>query len=344
MKNKVIIKIEILIGLITLFSSISYAATYNVGTVAQLQEVSTRVAGGYTYNGDTINLTADINLNGSSSNLWTPIGNGTYPFDGTFLGNGHTISNLYVDRSANYNGLFGKVSSIGQIKDLTVNGTVKGNNYTGGIVGFLNGRVENCNNYCVVTLKISTAQNVGGIAGIQNNGKIRGCKNFSSITGYAYTGGICGQALGAEDMDDCSNKGSVSGTSYVGGIVGYSAGAPISYCKNISASVSGQLYVGGIIGQETGPEGILYCSNTGVITATSNYSGGIAGKGTLIENSYNTGTLNCSSYAGGIGGETTIGINRCYNQGTIVSTGSYVGGITGFCSAGQNGYIKESYN
>ena len=43
--------------------------------------------------------TADIQLNapGSVANKWTPIGTQASPFRGTFDGDGHTVSGVYVD-------------------------------------------------------------------------------------------------------------------------------------------------------------------------------------------------------------------------------------------------------
>ena len=80
-------------------------------------------------------LTKDIDLSGEA---WTPIGiggafyAGTPPYSGTFDGKGHTIKNLSIDRSAHYVGLFGYVYG-GTIRNLTVSGSVKGSEHTGGI-------------------------------------------------------------------------------------------------------------------------------------------------------------------------------------------------------------------
>ena len=73
--------------------------------------------------GDTFVLMADIDLHGAD---WTPIAN----FQGTFHGNGKTISNVKITRGATANatnmGFFGNVAADGTIKDLfaaTANGT-----------------------------------------------------------------------------------------------------------------------------------------------------------------------------------------------------------------------------
>lgn len=58
------------------------------------------------------------------------------PFNGVFDGNGHMISGLYIDSDSDYQGLFGRIDG-GVVQDLTVDGTVKGDEYIGGIVGFI---------------------------------------------------------------------------------------------------------------------------------------------------------------------------------------------------------------
>ena len=227
-------------------SSVSFAAVYNVGTAAQLKEVSTRVANGYTYAGDTINITANIDLNGSSTNQWVPIGGATYPFDGIFEGNDFIISGLYIDRTADYNGLFGKASTPSIIRNINVSGYVKGGNYTAGIVGYSNGRVEGCKNACNV-VNSGNKNCYGGIAGLCSNGKLISCRNTGSITGYQYTGGICGQFLGSDEISKCSNAGAVTATYYYcGGIAGSAVNIEFSY--NVSPITSSSYFVGGLLG------------------------------------------------------------------------------------------------
>ena len=79
-------------------------------------------------------LTDDIKLTTSE---WTPIGSGSASyFAGVFDGNGHTISDLKVDSASGLAGFFGCLK--GEVRDLTVEGTVKsGDSSCGGIVGQL---------------------------------------------------------------------------------------------------------------------------------------------------------------------------------------------------------------
>ena len=76
----------------------------------------------------------------------TPIGTNTHPFKGNFDGNKKTISGLSISVAGNNVGLFGYISGA-TIKYLTVNGSVKGSQYVGGVVGYaLNSTIENVTN------------------------------------------------------------------------------------------------------------------------------------------------------------------------------------------------------
>lgn len=96
-------------------------------------------------------LTADIDFGGEAMN---PVGifepksdaeedaetpNTALAFTGTFDGNGHTLSNIKIDAADKDGvGLFGCMTGDGSwVKNLKVeNISVKGGNYTGGVVGF----------------------------------------------------------------------------------------------------------------------------------------------------------------------------------------------------------------
>lgn len=67
---------------------------------------------------------------------WVPIGNSNKPYQGTFDGNGKTITNLYINASQVNMGLFGYTYG-GTIKNLTFEyaNVTNTNNYAGVLVG-----------------------------------------------------------------------------------------------------------------------------------------------------------------------------------------------------------------
>ena len=88
-----------------------------ISSPEELAWVSQQVAGGNTFADQTLVLTTDIDLNNMA---WTPIGNNTTSFEGTFDGNGKTIYNLNVNSTEDNIGLFGHVTSA-TIKNVTIN-------------------------------------------------------------------------------------------------------------------------------------------------------------------------------------------------------------------------------
>ena len=207
---------------------------YQIGTADQLKLFRDIVngAGSQTQNrGAYAVLTAAIDLNNEP---WTPIGNFTEGnqiyYEGTFDGNGHTISGLNVTGDFQYAGLFGVVTG-GTIKNLTVAGNVSPSIIqcgAGGIVGRASdaAKIENCSNHCSVTGRNSSI--IGGISGYNVDGaKIIDCYNVGTISGtFAQgAGGIAGHNAGT--ISNCYNVGTVSipNSTSVGEIVGNNYGA-----------------------------------------------------------------------------------------------------------------------
>lgn len=167
-------------------------------------------------------LCNDIDL---ENQPWTPIGkNSSYAYKGTFDGQGFEVQNLSIAGSATGSyGLFGYVNG-GAIKNLTVEGSVKGANYTAGIAGAFGGsgaRIEACENKANVTGNSST----GGIVGYvcSSGGTVTQCVNYGEITGSNQVGGLVGYAYYGVTLSDSYNHGKVTASysySNAGGIVG----------------------------------------------------------------------------------------------------------------------------
>ncbi|MBM0155050.1 hypothetical protein [Segatella copri] len=224
-------------------------------------------------------LTADIDLKDfcyaadASQNLeelsWVPIGkNIERNYKGTFDGNNKTITNLYINATQKFMGLFGCTDQ-STIKNLTfeyanvtntqdIIGILVGyantstlqnikisetcqirGNYTGGIAGILDGNAYNCVNYATVQGK----EKVGGLFGsYQKTGNsITACANYGNVTATSQrVGGLVGDFSGGT-IQDCANYGNVKGANSVAGLAGYVHNGKIqnvfSY-GNISATES----------------------------------------------------------------------------------------------------------
>ena len=102
---------------------------YQIATAADLLEFADKV-NNKNQTGAWAELTDDIDLSSVCSKEkgnWTPIGTSyANAYTGTFNGNGHTISGLYIDSSDNdYKGLFGYVGTRGTVQNLSVSGSVR---------------------------------------------------------------------------------------------------------------------------------------------------------------------------------------------------------------------------
>ena len=200
---------------------------------------------------------------------WTPIGNFDNKYQGTFDGNGKTISNLYINATSEYAGFFGYLAG-GNIKNITfdnakVNST--GIYYTGILAGYAGSCIfENIKT--LGNCSVEGKQITGGIAGIAV-GNISNCENHAEVKGMGSLGGILGMYYGSDNsITSCANYGAVTGTyRQVGGMVGYFDSGTIQNSANYG-DITGKDNVGNLIG-----EGVICNLNnvlgTGNVTATS---------------------------------------------------------------------------
>lgn len=254
---------------------------------ADLENFRDKVNEGRTFEGKNVKLMVDIDLQGSSTSHWTPIGNyGSNQkliFLGTFDGNNHVISNMYINSRQQFQGLFGL--NKGTIKNLKIkNSQINGTGSVGAICAYNHGgTLENC----VSEQNIIKGSNsgVGGVAGANfNGGYITKCYNTSTVSStYDETGGIVGFNYGT--ISECYNTGTIEST------------------RPTVAGIAGGHYYK-----------ILNCYNTGTIKSTNTIDavGGIAGFMTvnqytptdvsraIIQNCYNVGTISTTAKRGGI--------------------------------------------
>lgn len=275
------------------YSDVSDVATagqkiFSISTESELNKIAEWTSGyGNDFDGITLVLEKDIALSCNKDNSFTPIGINS-SFEGTFDGNGHKISNLYVDRAGRA-GLFASVYGA-SIKNLTVEGTVVGSSYdgpditgVGGIVGysFYKILIENCVSNVNVS---SSCKNTGGICGFVNDvdSVIRNCINIGNIESKSdKTGGISGNP---DIVYNCANFGAVSGKSNVAGIAGYTE-KDVSLCYNAgkisispSDGASSAAAIANVAGTDTGFYHYCYFKEG---TADAAFKGTSAGSGII---------------------------------------------------------------
>ena len=201
---------------------------------------------------------------------WTPIGNYSKQYQGTFDGNGKTIRNLFISSTSDEIGFFGYAADC-RIKNITFdNAKVKGNdNYSTGILAGCAGScvIENIKTTgnCSVEGKYET----GGIAG-RANGNISNCENHAIVKGLHSVGGIVGICFDSgNSITSCANYGEITGTEdFVGGIIGYFGEGSLQNSAN-NGNITGDARVGNLIGYAN----ICNINNVlGIGNITANYA------------------------------------------------------------------------
>ncbi len=325
---------------------------YLIATPAQLAYLSASFA---EYAGDYFRLTADLNL---GARPWTPIGkHATYhdgtkyvvgEFTGVFDGDGHTISNLFVNVTAENlstmpsAGLFGAISNA-TIKNLHVTGEVNSDNggttddllngivrgAAGGIVGRTTAGesiIQNCS--FDGTVNKTSGGGAGGIVGMTQNTvstTIDGCSVNGTITAVGTgAGGIVGDLRSGGSnipvyITNCYTTGAVSGGTGTGGLVGYS----IVWGGGVSTTIRN-------------------CYSTMTVTSSNSNSAGLYGygagdnssvKSVTIQNSYFVGTVNSARpIANVLNASATITIDSVYYANDSY-TGTDAGGTLGNAAA-----------
>ncbi len=245
--------------------------------------------------GKTVVLANDIDLAGTAYTS-IPV------FSGTFDGGGHTIRNLKIDYSGSTLGFIRHVGRGGQIKNLTVTGTVAPD---------------------------GIREKIGGIAG-QNSGTIIGCTFSGSVAGDTIVGGIAGYNDTTGIITDCHVTGSVTGKTKIGGIAGENAGRIFSAENNADVNTlpvefSASTVVSSVLDAKSTEE-------LTEITDTVKDIGGIAGYSTgAIRACKNTGTvgyIHIGYNIGGIVGRHAGSVRACENTGSVYGRRN-TGGIVG---------------
>ena len=293
---------------------------------------------GNNFSGKTVQLMSDVDLENES---WTPIGNGTNKFQGTFDGNGKTISNLYVEGEKGL-GLFGYVYSGAYIQNVTIDGAyVSGQDYLGAVVGtgyFSQNGVQNC--------VVKNAEIIATPYLMDNNVYDGGAK-AGVVAGYVINGNVCGNTA----MDS-----SVSAYRDLGGIVGMMSGENYGVvAENNSVDNVTLTYLATANGKYDGDKGnqnmgdiVGRISNATVDKNTANkitYNMADGLKYASLENggvvlssvgAYASETLNVPTGVTALGNKVLMG-NTTIKEVTIPSTLTVFGGTPNATGTGASG-------
>ena len=204
-----------------------------------------------TYEGCYFVVNANVTLLQSSASGiegFEPIGSAAYQFKAVKFAKGDGLDSVSIeysfsDTAREYVGLFGYIDGTSIVGiDVVGKGTIKGNKYVGGIVGYANGgKIEQCT-FSVKSLsndKVNGGDYVGGIVGYANGTTIVQTTDINtygefmqaSVSGVNYVGGIAGEWI-------VTNANQINGDNYI-----------LSYAANLISVVGTGSYTGGIAGK-----------------------------------------------------------------------------------------------
>ncbi|MBP5710491.1 MAG: hypothetical protein J6W84_05895, partial [Bacteroidales bacterium] len=325
---------------------------YLIESAANLRYLVDNIA---SYNTNCFKQTVDIDLD---FNPWSPIGNATTNFKGTYNGAGHTIEHLIIGVNGTtpiHHGLFGylngatvkNVKLISGSMNILTNGATF---YTGGIAGYATASViDSCENGVNITVTNTT----------------------TSTAFDTYIGGICGYMTGtASSIKNSCNKGQIqftatstsattnrTFTNQIGGIAGYIQYGKIECCSNqkpINIDVTSLYYktvttkVGGIVGS-------IYATSANPVTIQTSLNNAYVAFSQNTRYTASTYSYSVTSYmyVGGITGYHETGYittKNCYNKGdikpgtiqTYYASSSYPYAYNYIYWAGITGYVPNN--
>ncbi|WP_170254558.1 T9SS type A sorting domain-containing protein [Phaeodactylibacter luteus] len=184
---------------------------------------------------------------------FSPIGNGTTRFTGTYDGGGHTIANLYISRGVEPNvGLFGEINGA-RLHDLGLIAVeVTGFDYVGGLVG--SGISNDSISVCYSTGSVvgtGYESTTGGLIGGFYSGTIESCYSSCMVIGGTRVGGLVSRlSVSTANLKFSYSTGHVTGDLIVGGLVASNNGA-VTDCYS-TGQVTGSSFVGGLVGMNSG--------------------------------------------------------------------------------------------
>lgn len=160
-------------------------------------------------------LSQDINFEGVE---FSGIATASAPYCGTFDGQGHVVSNLFIDLPGEANvGFFREITAGAHIMNFTIDASsvVNGKNFAAAFIGHVSGNgealLEQLGNEATVT---TTDQNAGGIVGCNTSGELHltllNCYNAGNISSGWEAGGLSGWLGNDAVTNNCYNMGVVT--------------------------------------------------------------------------------------------------------------------------------------
>ena len=274
-------------GIVAAIGSGENLETIEIASARDLVNFASRVNAGETLLCGILKADIDLSeINGS----WIPIGNESFPFNGIFDGQGHTITSFEHTATGDCNGLFG-VINYATVKNFDISGTLTSQKDWNGVVGRADGESIVSGIHSSLTINVSDCvAHTGGLVG----GSTQRSAHIIIVENCEYSGTLTHSGVG-----DCQ-----------AGILGYTNGGGVKNC----------IFSGTIIGENSNYGGILgYCKNVGFIGVQNCLS-----VGKIVTD---TSCTTAAAIIGNWNGNITANVKNnyyCLQEGstTIIATGN----------------------
>ncbi|WP_419168765.1 hypothetical protein [Halobacteriovorax sp.] len=275
------------------------------------------------------------------------------------------IHNAQVTGNSRVGLLAGDWRGAGTINSIRVSGKVNAITMAGGLIGLGNSSSSLNISDSQIQVDVNANNYTGGVIGyINTNDGLLNVSNtdiYSNVAGHDYVGGFAGLILEPnQTFTNVHHKGSITSTGVVvGGLIGESAGGSfdnVSHIGSVGTSKDAvDVNVGGLIGHAKGTHSISNSKVVSNITSGGSYTGGLIGRllSGSITNSYTRGSIvvnedyynSVVKFVGGLVGNINLdsSISGSHSHVDINSTAYYVGGLVGFLGGG-NTTIDSSYS
>ncbi|WP_049927707.1 GLUG motif-containing protein [Halopiger goleimassiliensis] len=308
---------------------------YVITDVRELQAIDADVEAHYVLGCD---IDARTTAGWNDGDGFAPIGSRDdedQPFSGELDGSGHRITGLEIDRQRVRVGLFAEISD-GHVRDLILDDvSISGFTGVGGLCGASDGSIVDV----TITGTVAGQNTVGLLTGTNNeSGSVRGGSVDGAVSANESVGGLVGISTGS--IAETTVQVTIDAQRKAGGIVGLNAGTIERIAA--SADLEEATLVGGIAGVngERIERSIAF-----VQTGSTTNCGGVVGQneGTVTEVAA-AGSIAGMSTVGGVAG-TNVGsiadaVSRCdvsgqQSVGGVV--GKHAGSVTAAVALGETG-------
>ena len=299
--------------------------TISISSGAELQKLAELTNAGNDTTGRTFILTANIDMAKEGITNFTPIGaDNSNAFKGIFDGQGYNISNLTINSSNEYVGLFGYTSD-STISNVSLDNISIEHNYKNGYTGSLVGSAGWVTiSSCSVSGKIiGNSQYAGGLGGrVAGNSTVTNCSADIELNNTNPYNGVCVGGLIAAffyTISECTASGSNtvnnSRMENVGGFIGLANRGSINKCSSSvdiknNAQTGSNTIIGGFIGNNNA--NVADCIYTGEIDDSciggkiGAFIGNSSSRATLSGNKYKNNTTTGGTDLSAVGGGKTV--------------------------------------